>query len=67
MTPSKRWPNNAEWARADSIARLEREIGALVDIVNRDDLNRLEEMRKMVNVIDGLRQVQTWLRTAGDR
>lgn len=66
MTPTKRWPNNAEWARTDSIARLEKEIGSLVEIVDKD-LTQIEMLRRLGKTIDGLRQVQNWLREAGNR
>lgn len=63
-TNPKRWPNHAEWTRADSIARLDKEIASLVEVVDHD-LTPIEVMKHLAKTIDGLRQVQGWLKDVG--
>ena len=64
MTPRKRWPNEAEWAREDAIAILEKVVGSLIEVVDKD-LTQIEIMKRLAKAVNALRQVQQRLRDVG--
>ena len=66
MTPPKRWPNDCDFARTQSIALCNDAIEIIKEISNRD-LSILDIMRRLIRVVDILRQVQTILRKVGPR
>ena len=66
MTPQKRWPNEADWARLDAISAIDRVIGQLIEIADRDLVEK-EGLRKMLKSVNDLREAQTGLRKVGPR
>lgn len=66
MTPPKRWPNDCDFARTQSISLLDDAISTIKEIGDRD-LSILDIMRRLIKVVDILRQVQTMLRKVGPR
>lgn len=66
MTVPRRWPNNAEDARIDSIALCEKAVGILKESCDRD-LSDMDILRRLIKVVDLLRQTQAILRSVGPR
>jgi hypothetical protein len=66
MTPPKRWPTDADVARIQSISLCEEGIRIVKECVDRD-LSLIDILKRLVKVIDILRQIQRVLRSVGPR
>lgn len=60
MTPPKKWPHVAEWARADSIALAGLSRVELLKLI--DGISDPVTLRRIARVIDNLREIETKLR-----
>ena len=63
-TPAKKWPQNAEWARMDSIALAEqgwRMLDALLD-----ELDNVHHVRQVGRVMDNLKEIRFKLTVCRD-
>lgn len=58
-TPSKRWPNNAEWARMDSITLARKGRITLIELV--DTISDPTILRSITKVIEIFREIETKL------
>jgi len=60
VTHRKRWPNNAEWARMDAIARLTKCQTLMMPILE-EQLTTTEIIRRVALVAITLQEIQTLL------
>lgn len=65
MTPPKKWPQNAEWARMDCITLARTGRSALVNIL--DETNNPALLRQMVKAIEAFRDIETKLLAVGPK
>jgi hypothetical protein len=63
-TPSKRWPNNAEWARMDAISAARESWKTLDQLL--DELSNPNHIRKVARVMEKQREIENKLIKAKD-
>lgn len=64
MTPPKKWPHQAEWARLDAISLAIKARNTLLVTLN--DVDNPAALRRMAQVIETLREIETVLKTKGE-
>jgi hypothetical protein len=64
MTPRKKWPEEAEWARQDSICVLDRVSQHIMEAIDRDDLTPVERIKLLAKANEEVRKAQKFLRDA---
>jgi len=68
MTDPKRWPNNAEWARQDSIALAENALDELRDILHKtESLSSMGIVLRTARAMDHLQEIIRKLQEVGPR
>ena len=61
MTPRKKWPHGAEWARMDAISAIESVMADILRIID-SDMSILEIVRKLAVIVSRLRKAQESLK-----
>lgn len=65
MTPPKKWPENAEWARLDSITLARNGRKVLEDSL--DETNNPTLLRQMAKAIGAFREIESKLLAVGPK
>lgn len=64
-TPSKRWPNHAEWAREDCLTLARKGRQALIDALEHTDNPVM--LRNLARAIEAFREIESKLMAVGPR